>query len=305
MGNFDNDITRVASQQHGAFHRRQALTFGNPGLIQPRVRSGWWVVRARGVYSLVGAADTWQQRLWVGLLDVSDRSLASHQSAARVHRAGGVEDVGAVVSSDRQQGHSFSTVTLHRPTDLSEEDRTVVDGFPVTTLERTVIDLAAVIARPRLSMVVQGLVIERRTSLANVGELMMRVSKRGKPGMAKMAAVLDDLGAAPVPRSELERRLDVLLVRTGLRFVNEHPLPTDGSVVGFVDRTHVESRLIIEADGRKWHGRLQNLAKDRQRDQVAAAQGFQTLRFTWDDVVGDPDGVLSIVRSVVAHRAAA
>jgi len=305
MGNFDDHITRIAAHQHGAFHRRQVIAVGNHRLIEPRVRAGWWVVRARGVYSLVGAPDTWMQRLWVGLLDVGERSLASHQSAARVHHVGGVVDVGPVVSSDRRQGHGFASATLHRPTDLLDEDRTVVAGFPVTTLERTVIDLAAVLGRARLSMVIQGLVIDERTSFARVGELMMRVSKRGKPGMVSLAGVLDDLGAAPAAMSELERRLDVLLARTGLRFVHEHALPTDGSVTGFVDRMHLESRLIVEADGRKWHGRLQNLAKDRQRDQVAAAQGFQTLRFTWDDVARDPDGVVSTIRAVAAHRAAA
>lgn len=261
--------------------------------------------RTPGVFALVGAPDTLDQRLWVALLDVGDRCLASHQSAARLRRLEAIVDIGAVVSSDRRQGHSFDSATIHRPTDLIEADRTVLDGFPVTTIERTMVDLAAVVRRGRLTLALHGAIVSRATTPNRVGEVMLRVSKRGKPGMRQLAAVLDDLSGKATTASELERRLDEVLARTGLRFDHEYPLPADPSMTGFVDRVHADSRLIIEADGRRWHGRLNDMAKDRARDRATAANGYQTVRFMWDDVVSDPDDVVRTVLAIVDHRRAA
>ena len=59
---------------------------------------------------------------------------------------------------------------------------------------------------------------------------------------------------------------------------------------GLVDLAVYESKVILEADGRRWHAREQAMARDRQRDREAARQGWLTLRFVHRDLVHDLDG---------------
>ena len=307
MGNIDDLVQGLGADQHGAFSRFQVVGLGCPaGIIRSRTRTGRWIRRTAGVYSLVGAPDTWRQRLWIAHLDVGPRSMVSHESAAQLHGLGGVARQQIVLSSDRRQGHDRAGLTLHRPTDLLPVDRTTVDSLPVTNVARTIVDLSAVISAPRLSIALQDAVAGNLTSFASVGDLMLRVSRRGKPGMTRLAGALDQLGGnSAVPRSELERRLDNVLDGVGAAFTGEYPLPSDGSMEGFVDRVNLRSKVIVEGDGRRWHARLQTMAKDRQRDRVAAAQGFLTVRVMWEDLVNDPGGVASDVRATIAQRSAA
>ena len=106
------------------------------------------------------------------------------------------------------------------------------------------------------------------------------------------------------PMSELERRLfDVPRGRRPTRTrCGSIPLPGRGAITGIVDAAYLDEKLILEADGRTWHNRQQAFRKDRLRDNEAARAGWQTLRFPWEEVVGDPEDVAATVADVLAHR---
>ena len=76
------------------------------------------------------------------------------------------------------------------------------------------------------------------------------------------------------------------------------PLP-GGRSSGLVDAAYVDARIIVETDGRTDHMRLQDMRRDRERDAQAIAAGWVTLRFLYDQVVGDPGGVCA---DIVAAR---
>jgi very-short-patch-repair endonuclease len=60
--------------------------------------------------------------------------------------------------------------------------------------------------------------------------------------------------------------------------------------------------VIVEADGRTWHTRLEDFERDRQRDAEAAAAGFQTLRFTYHQVLHEDRWVRRILIETGARR---
>src|SRR5438128_1531487 len=64
---------------------------------------------------------------------------------------------------------------------------------------------------------------------------------------------------------------------------------------GRVDARPPDWRTIIEADGRRWHARVQDFASDRWRDNVAQAHGYRVLRFTYTHLRQRPDEVVTIV----------
>ena len=176
--------------------------------------------------------------------------------------------------------------------------------LPVTTLARTVFDLAGTVSRSRLKLIVEEVVYGRRVPIVAVGAILARVRRRGKPGVHRLEGVLDLLSPGEaVPRSHLEFLLDSCLERTNLpRPIPEHPLPTTQNMAGFVDRLFPEALLIIEADGRKWHERSQAVTRDRERDMQAAAAGYQTIRPFWEHLESDPIGTARLIESIYDQR---
>jgi hypothetical protein len=102
--------------------------------------------------------------------------------------------------------------------------------------------------------------------------------------------------------SVLESLLRVLLADAGLPTPRtQHALcdPLTG-VVRRVDLAWPAQRLVVEADGRRWHDPLDVRDLDRRRDNGWAVLGWRVLRFSWSDVVGSPDDVVSAVRRALA-----
>lgn len=64
-----------------------------------------------------------------------------------------------------------------------------------------------------------------------------------------------------------------------------------------VDR---DLRVVIEADSFRWHGDRQALARDARRYNLLVADGWIVLRFSWEDVMFDPDYVRQVLVDVVA-----
>ena len=205
---------------------------------------------------------------------------------------------------DRPRRHANPGAIWHRLDDLAPHHVTELHGFRVTTVDRTVVDLAAVFREGRLSDVVEDLVVSGRATTASIGSLLEQVRRRGKPGVRRLCDVLDQLGPGDgIPHSELERLLDAVIDLSGLpRPVHEHPLPSVRGLVGFVDRYFPAATLIVEADGRKWHERRRNQARDAERDIEAARSGHQTLRMTWEYLTSDPSDAARALVEVHRHR---
>lgn len=120
----------------------------------------------------------------------------------------------------------------------------------------------------------------------------------------KLVAILDERGDGYVPpASELERALFAALTAEELpEPCRQFQLPGRGAIDGMVDAAYPDVRLIIEADGRRWHTRLADFRRDRQRDVEAARSGWQTLRFTYVDIVNDPTDLCQAIRDVRESR---
>lgn len=64
-----------------------------------------------------------------------------------------------------------------------------------------------------------------------------------------------------------------------------------------VDFAYLEAGLVVEVDGARWH---QDPARDQARDNLLAALGWRVLRFTWVEVVHQPEAVLATVQAALA-----
>lgn len=304
---FDARLSALAAAQCGAFSRRQVLGLGgSTSLIKRRVRSGVWLTCHPGVYVIAGVPPSWQQQVWTALLAIGPSAAVTHESALRVH---GLDD-GLVpryplTFTIPHGGHArVDGAVVHQIDDLCPSDLTIVDGLPVSRAPRAVVEAAATVGPRRLGNIIDELVVGSRTSHESIAVCLARVARPQKPGVITLARVLDDRGDGYVAdQSQLEHELFAALDRAGLPSPrHQAPLPGRGVIKGLVDGAYGDAKLILEADGRRWHTRLRDMKHDHERDAEAARVGWQTLRFLYEQIIGDPDEVCAVVRDVRAVR---
>lgn len=292
----------------GVVARRQVLDLGaSPRVIDRRLHSGRWEEIHPGVYGLSGHAPSWRRSLWAAHLHAGPASVVAAASAGRLH---GFEQVPArrcVLIVPNMRARAPEGVTWIRTPDLAPQDVLNRVGLPpLTSAARTAMDVAARLHVASLRLLVEQGILERRFTLAEVGSVLARVRRRGKPGVARLARVLDDLGpGGGVPGTELEHLLDEVIALAGIqRPVPQHPLPSQRGRVGFVDRLWPEARLIAEADGRRWHDRRQQMRADADRTLEAQALGYETSRLHWEHLRHDPHGTAALLRAIYLQRVA-
>jgi very-short-patch-repair endonuclease len=295
----DVAVALAASRQAGAFSRDQATEAGaDDGLVERRTQSGQWIAVGSDVFTLPSHPPELDQRRWIGVLAAGEGARLTHESAAELHAIDGIVRGRVVVTTAHGRRLVIPGGTQHQLDDVLPHHRVVVRGFPTTTPARTFVDLAAVTSFTRLRTAAQDIVVRRLASFGEIGAVLREVRRRGKPGIRRSVEVLSSLDGDAPPASVLERLLLDVARRAGVPVVAQHPLPTHLPVPGLVDFAAVDSKLILEADGRLWHARLQAMTNDRQRDREAARLGWQTLRFVHQDLKSDPDGEARGLREV-------
>ena len=200
----DRVIAEIATRQHGVVARRQLVTAGlSHRQIDRRIESGRLHVLFRGVYAVghrvVGAAGRW----WAAVLACGDGAVLSHFSAAHAWQLRPSAAAVVDVSVGRSGRLERPGIRLHRRRFLCIDDVTVLDGLPITTPARTVLDLAAAGLRgARLEAVVDVAVHER----LDFGDLERLLASR-QAGTAALREVIRSYAPGSVDvRSGLEVR---------------------------------------------------------------------------------------------------
>ena len=106
-----------------------------------------------------------------------------------------------------------------------------------------------------------------------------------------------------VPDSVLDGELERLLARHGLDAVMQHEvLDRNGRFVARVDAAFPDVKLAIEADGAATRVGRAALHYDVARQNALMAEGWSVLRYTWHDVVMEPERVVGEIRAAIRRR---
>ena len=169
-------------------------------------------------------------------------------------------------------------VRTYRTRELHELDRWRHSGIPVTTVERTLLDLAATLSDRGLRRAMSRAQSLRLTSPRSLAAILDRT--RARPGRNRYARVL--ASGPPATRSELEDRLhDLIDAGAFARPEYNVPLIIDGRRL-IPDVRWPAQRLVVEADSREWHGNPQARADDAERQALLEAAGERVIRVTWE-----------------------
>lgn len=233
--------------------------------------------RLRAVASHDTAAAWWR-------LDVAHEPEPEHQLTVPRTRGRRVRDVPGV--------------RLHR-TDLRPEDVTTHGGLQVTTVLRTCLDLARTLPSWEAVAVADGALRRGLTTSDALTSSAATARGPGAPSVSAVAALVD-----PRAESVLESLLRVRLSLAGLApTCSQHHALADGRPVR-LDLAWADLWLAVEADGFAHHSDRESYRSDRRRLTGLAADGWSVLRFSWEDVVGQPDEVVAVTRRAITTATA-
>lgn len=239
------------------------------------VRDGHLIRVHRGVYAVGHLRLSARGRWMAAALACGDDAVLSHRAASALwdlsQTPAGAIDVTAPGHSRRR----IPGVRFHGARTLHPDDRTTIDGIPVTALPRTMLDQATDLNSQRVRTLLEQ--AQRRDLVNLVAFDALLARSPGHHGAGKLRAALSELqDEAPWTQSELERRfLEFLRAR---HLPEPHTnVPMDGILA---DCFWPEHNLVAELDGYRFHRDRRTFESDREKGIVHARAGRRAIQIT-------------------------
>jgi hypothetical protein len=299
-GSWVDAVEELLARQGGMARRRQLR---KAGMSRRRLRAAVAAGDLRLVTpDLYVTADPQPDELLRGAV-VRLGAVVSHHSAALLWGIDLVEtpECPHVTVPRNRGGADHAGVRVHRA-DVPATSLRDVGGVDVTDPLRTLLDLCRALPCEQAVAAVDSAL---RQQLVTVEELTAALRELPPgPGRRHVTRVLDLID--PQSGSVLESLCRVLLTLRGLRPPEvQLVIRSRGQWIGRVDFAWPELRLIVETDGFAFHSDRARYRSDRRRLNALQLAGWTVLRFSWEDVIGDPDYVVASVAALVTSRRAA
>jgi predicted transcriptional regulator of viral defense system len=279
-----------------------------------QVRKGSVTTVARGVYAisdLVASLSGDPARLHALVVSaVARRSgsglAASHHSAALMH---GLDMFGpgltdSVVTLTRcprnASGRSTRAQARVLVAELPPEHVASFHGVPVTTVARTVADLARTLPFTEGVVVADSALHAKRTTKVELEAVLARCGRW--PGLKRAAGVV--AFSHECSESVLESIARVVF--------HDHGLPPPAlqvnisgrKYIGRVDFLWLAYRTVVEVDGALKYADPSRAIDQLRRDELLREAGFEVVHFTWSQIVYEPDQVIARIRTAFRRASA-
>lgn len=296
------ELGEAASRLGGVFARKHAEQAGiSRDVLNYGVVSGRYHRLYPRVYTIAGSSPTTRQRMTAAVLSFPDLAALSHQTAAELWglTQRGIRSIEIVTTRwDRVQRDD---VRVHESLDLQPCDVLELDGMPVTTPVRTVVDLGASNKWVVEHALEQGIRLQLFT-LRDVESFVARVGKRGRRGVGVIRPLLRARRRwDAATESVLEDEFRKVVVGAGLPSpISQHVVRDEsGRFVCRSDFAYPAERVLIELDSEAHHLDRMTFRRDRMKQNRAVVLGWTVLRFTWWDVVESPERVCDDVATAI------
>jgi very-short-patch-repair endonuclease len=301
-------VAKLAARQHGVVSREQLRGLGlTNDALHRWLRDGRIQRIHRGVYAPGHANLDPRGRIHAAVLACGARAVVSHRSAAYLLGIGERSPLVVDLISSTQRGRRLDGIRLHsvpfpKPTEL-----VWVQGIPVTSVARTIVDLAGVHGEKGLAAAIERAATQRVLDIAQIDAVLANGPKRrGAPCLRR---IVDDW--RPVAetakeatfRSLFEAKLLPLIAAAGLPLPRFNvPVHTAERILE-VDLFWERERFVVEADSRKHHGIEVAFDRDHRRRRELLAAGYGFLGVTWREAEREAPAVFSVIRQELTARA--
>lgn len=282
-------MRKLAEEQHGVVAWRQLIALGlGRGQIEARVSSGKLLPLHRGVFALGHRRIDIRGRWLAAVLACGPNAVLSHGSAAQLWDIRGSR---GPIEVTRRSGHRRPHgVQLHQTRSLPPEHVAVNAAIPVTTPERTLLDLAARLDHVQME---RALVAADRAKHLRWDELVQMVEEaRGRKGRSMLRRLCAQIDPGAVEtRSNPE--IDFLALCREAKLPTPH---TNVLVEGrLVDFFWPKERLVVEIDSYRFHSDRAAHERDGKSTIALMSAGYKVLRPTDRMLDENPDPVMRLV----------
>lgn len=293
-------IDQLAASQRGLVTHAQLRAAGlSSRQIDLALRRADLCPLTRGVYRLPGVALTWEHRVLAATMCGPD-TFASHRSAVRWWEVDRVRSDAVDVVTDRTARRRIDGVVAHQTFDLPAADRSVHRGVPITSVERSLIDVGRY-HRPRAVGAMLDLAVRQGlTTYDRFDRRVHELARPGRNGIGVARLVLADRGFGD--GWGFEKRMRALLRAEGLPApAREFRVHAAGRRFR-VDFAYPDSMVGIECDSSEWHTLPFQHDHDLERQNLIQREGLLLLRYTLRRLREDPAGITTEIRDTLAAR---
>jgi very-short-patch-repair endonuclease len=296
----DDVLAALAARQYGVVSSAQLRALGlGTRAVHHRAATGRLHRVHRGVYAVGHASLSLDARRMAAVLACGPVALLSHRSAAAAWGLRATSHARWDIATPRRGRRSLPGIELHEARGLAREDATTLRGIPITSVPRTLVDLAAVLPPGALERAVHEAEVLRLLDVTAVEAVLAR--SPGRRGTGRLRALVAKPSPGPT-RSALEERFLGLCRRARLPAarLNAHVATAEALIE--VDVLWPRHRVIVELDGAAAHHTRRAFHDDRRRDAALAAEGYVVVRLTWQRVTRERGAVVDELRRLLVLR---
>jgi hypothetical protein len=282
-------LARLANPRKGLVDRDQLLAAGlTRHQIARCVRNGVLWPEYDGIYRVGHRAPNLETSYLAAVLACGEGALLSGRAAAYLY---------GLIKGDPPKPE-VTTPTQHRPKGVichrtrRVTDATTYRGIPITTVARTVVDMAPGSTPGELAELFHHAVVRFRVKPYHVEAVLKR--RPNAKGAQTLRRVIN--GDERALLSVLERGFIAVLRKHDLPLPKTN-IPEDGH---WVDCRWPEQRLTVELDSYEFHATRHAWQKDYQREREARKRGDQYRRYIWEDVFEDSDPMIADLRQLLS-----
>ena len=278
----ETPLTGLAANQHGVVAARQLATLGFSASAIRRMGERGWLLRIhRGVYAVGHSRLTLHGRWMAAVLACGADAVLSHHQAAALYDLRRAPWSPIHVTAPVLRRHTG--VGCHVARRLRGRPRVIVDGIPVTSVERVFLDMATLLGAQSLRSLLEA---AQRNGSFDYDRVLYAIERsNGHQGVGPLCAALALLGdIAPAIRSELEILFLELIRAAGLPEPSVNVLAA-GEVVDF---HWPQFNLVVELDSWEYHRLRRPFEEDKRRGNRMELAHVMVLRYTEKRLRGSP-----------------
>jgi hypothetical protein len=281
-------VVELAARQHNRFSRGQVRALGwTDKAIKVRLESGQWVAVHEAVYAIAPALDFDLAR-WTAATLTETGTVLSHVSAAA---AWGIHDrprLFEVVTRPGDGGpRRHDGLLVHRSATITQDVVTRA-GLPVSSVPRTLLDLASHVGGQALARLVREALRLRLTSVPELIE-SLETRHRGRRGSARLRRAVERHSGLPVARCRSAAEVRALEI---LRDAGRPAPDINRRIAGEeADLSWRSERLIIEIDGAQFH---LDAGEDERKQRIWEHAGWTVRRLATAGVFDEPGRLLDL-----------
>jgi hypothetical protein len=296
------EIATLAARQHGVVSSSQLQSLGlSDRAVRKRCAAARLHRLHRSVYAVGHTRLTLEGRWMAAVLAGGPGAVLSYRPAGGHWNLRRWTGRPAITVPTRRR--SSGPIEIHCST-LPDDEWTTRDGIPITTVPRTILDLATLLDHHDLARVIEEAEFQQLADELSLPTLLER--HRGERGTRRVAAAIEASGYGKgVTRRELEELFVRFVVAAGIPHPELNATVQLGGRFVSPDCLWRRQRTIVELHSARYHGTTPAISRDAARDRKLTLAGYTVIHVTWAQLQDrtERDALARDLRSFLAYPA--